>query len=149
MNLFQRLRQSLAGAPLILFFIGLPFFGVGAVLTYQQIIFRQVALQVPGEVINLSESCDNDGCVYSPIVRFTTLEGETAFYNSTFGSYPPDYDIGEAVSIFYKYEDPEKAIIAGEGSIFRYIFIGVGSIIILSGLVFYAINLKNSYLAEE
>ena len=147
MNLFQRIKQSILGGPAILFLIGFILFGIGGGLTYHQIIFRQDAIQVPGEVINLSESCDDEGCVYRPTVRFTTLEGSTVFYHSDFGSYPPEYDIGELVTIFYKSENPEKAIIAGEGGILRFIFMGVGVAIILAGLIFFAINLKNSFLS--
>lgn len=149
MDLFKRIKQAFLGGPVFLFFIGLIFFGIGAGLTYHQIIFRQDALQVPGEVISLSESCDDDGCAYSPVVRFTTLKGETAFYHSSFGSYPPEYDISESVSIMYKSDNPDKALIAGEGGVLRFIFMGVGGVIILAGLIFFASNLKNSYLAEE
>lgn len=147
MKLFQRIKQSLAGAPVILFLIGLPLFGIGAGLTYYQIIFRQDAINTQGEVISLSENCD-DGCTYSPVVRFTTLTGETVFYYSSFNSNPPEYEVGETVSILYKSENPEKAIIAGEGGILRFIFMCAGGAVILAGLIFFGINLKNSYLGE-
>jgi len=148
MNLFQRIKGALFGAPLILLSIGLIFFAVGGGLTYYQIIFRQDATQAQGEVIELAEGCDDDGCAFSPIVRFTTANGETAFYHSTFGSYPPEYQIGERVTIFYKPETPEKAIIGGEGGILRYVFIGIGAVIVLSGLIFFAVTLKNSFLSD-
>lgn len=144
MNLFTRIKQSLLGGPIILFFIGLIFFGVGGGMTYYQIVFRQDALQAPGEVISLSENCDDEGCAYSPVVRFTTREGETIYYDSTFSSNPPEYQIGEKVVIFYKSENPEKAIIAGEGGVLRFIFMGVGGLIILAGLIFFSFNLRNS-----
>ena len=147
MKLFQRVKQSLMGAPVILFIIGLPFFGAGAGLTYQQVLFRQDAIEVPGEVIGLSENCD-DGCTYSPVVRFITLEGESVTYYSSYSSSPPEYDVGEVVPILYKSGNPEKAIIAGEGGILRFIFMGTGGAIIIAGLVFFGINLRNSYLSE-
>jgi hypothetical protein len=147
MKLFQRVKQSLMGAPVILFIIGLPFFGAGAGLTYQQLLFRRGALEVPGEVIGFSENCV-DGCTYSPVVRFTTVTGESVVYYSNFSSYPPEYEVGEAVRILYKSENPEKAIIAGEGGILRFIFMGVGGAIIIAGLIFFGINLRNSYLSE-
>jgi hypothetical protein len=53
------------------------------------------------------------------------------------------------VAIFYKAENPAKAIIAGEGGILRFIFMGIGGVIILAGLLFFASNLKNSYINEE
>jgi hypothetical protein len=147
MKLLQRVKQSLMGAPVILFFIGLLFFGAGAGLTYQQILFRQDAIEVHGVVIGLSENCD-DGCTYSPVVRFTTLTGESVVYYSNFSSYPPEYEVGEVVPILYKSGNPQKAIIAGEGGVLRFIFMGAGGAIILAGLVFFGINLRNSYLSE-
>ena len=78
-----------------------------------------------------------------------TMEGETVYYSSNFGSSPPEYDVGEGVTVFYKSENPEKAIIAGEGGILRIIFMGVGGVIILAGLIVFANNLKTSYLNEE
>jgi hypothetical protein len=149
MNLIRRVKQSLSGAPLILFWVGLIFLGVGGGLTYHQFIFKMDALQAPGEVVGLSESCDDDGCFYSPDVRFTTMGGETVFYHSTYGSNPPEYKVGEVVTIFYKSENPEKAIIAGEGGVFRIIFIGVGGIILLAGLILFGVNLYHSFLIKE
>ncbi len=149
MKLFHHVKQSLSGAPLILLWVGLVFFGVGGGLTYHQFVFKMDALQAPGEVISLSESCDDDGCYYSPVVRFTTGDGETVFYHSSFSSSPPAYKIGENVSIFYKSENPEKAIIDGEGGILRIVFMGVGGVILLAGIALFGFNLYNSYLVKE
>jgi len=140
----MRIKQSLLGGPIILFLIGLIFFGVGGGMTYYQVVFRQDALQAPGEVISLSENCDDEGCAYSPVVRFTTLDGKTAYYDSSFSSNPPEYQIGERVAIYYQSENPEKAIIDGEGSVLRIVFMIVGGLIILAGLVFFSVNLRNS-----
>lgn len=149
MKCFQRVKQSLSGAPLILFWVGLVFFGVGSGLTYHQFMFKMDALQASGEVTSLSESCDDDGCYYYPVVRFSTHTGESVSYQSSFGSYPPEYEVGEAVAIFYKPESPEKAIIAGEGGILRIVFMGIGGIILLAGMIFFGVNLYHSYLIEE
>jgi len=148
MSLFKRITITLFGAPLILFSIGLIFFAVGGGLTYNQILFRQGAIQVQGEVIDLSENCDDDGCTYSPIVQFTTTQDEIVYYHSTYGSYPSEFEIGEVVNIQYKSDNPEKAMISGEGGLFRFIFMGVGGIIFLVGLILFALNLKNSILSE-
>jgi len=58
--------------PVWVILFGLVFFGIGAGLTYRQFMIRQDALEVTGEVYKLNQSCDDDGCTYSPIVRFTT-----------------------------------------------------------------------------
>jgi len=134
---------------MFIIFLGLIFFSIGAGLTFQQYLLRQDALQAPGEVIALSESCDDDGCTYRPVVRFTTQNGRVETYNSQFGSSPPAYDVGEMVTIFYQPDNPQKAFIQGEGSVFRIIFSAIGAAIMLFGLAFFAYNLKQSYLAEE
>lgn len=144
--MIKSIKEAILGGPIILFAIGLVFFGIGGGLTYRQIIFRQDAIQVPGEVIELSESCDDEGCSYKPTVRFTTLAGETIFYHSNYGSNPPEYNQDDNVMIYYKADNPEKVIITGEGSIFRFIFMGIGGLIILAGMVFFALNLRNSLL---
>ena len=149
MRLFRHVKQSLSGAPIILLWIGLVFFGVGGGLTYHQFMFKMDALQAPGEVVGLSERCDDDGCFYSPDVRFTTVGGETVFYHSSYGSNPPEYQVGEVVSIFYKSENPEKAIISGEGGVLRIIFMGVGGLIFLSGIIIFARNLNQNLLVEN
>jgi hypothetical protein len=146
MNLIRHVKQSLFGAPIILLWVGLVFLGVGGGLTYHQFIFKMDALQAPGEVTSLSESCDDDGCYYSPVVRFTTDDGETIIHHSNFSSYPPAYKVGETVSIFYKSENPEKAIIDGEGGILRIVFMGVGGLILLAGIALFGVNLYKSYL---
>jgi len=148
MELIKRIKQAFLGGPIFVFFFGLVFFGIGAGMTYYQIIFRQDAMQAPGEVIGLSENCDDEGCAYSPVVLFTTQNGTTAYYHSTFSSSPPEYKVGERVTIFYKAENPEKAVISGEGGVFRFIFMGVGGVIIVASLLFFASNLKNSYINE-
>ena len=77
------------------------------------------------------------------------MGGETVFYHSTYGSNPPEYKVGEVVTIFYKSENPEKAIIAGEGGVFRIIFMGVGGVILLAGIILFGVNLYNSFLIKE
>ena len=62
---------------------------------------------------------------------------------------PPAYKIGENVSIFYKSENPEKAIIDGEGGILRIVFMGVGGVILLAGIALFGYNLYNSYLIKS
>jgi len=149
MNFFKRIWQSFMRGPVWVILFGLVFFGIGAGLTYRQFMIRQDAFEVPGEVIRLNESCDDEGCTYSPVVRFTTQDGRQVTYNSTFSSSPPAYDIGEQVTMFYQPDDPQRATIKGEGGVFRFIFAGVGGVIIVVGLAFFASNIKNSYLEEN
>lgn len=148
MNLLRHIKGAFLGAPIILLLTGLAFFGVGGGLTYYQFVFKMDALQAPGEVIGLSERCDDDGCTYYPQVNFSTQNGERVTYESSFGSSPPEYEVGEAVTVFYKSEDPANAIIAGEGGILRIIFMSVGGLVSLAGMLLFGVNLYKSYLAN-
>ena len=56
--------------------------------------------------------------------------------------------MGEVVNILYKSDNPGKALIAGEGGLLRFIFMGVGGAVILAGLAVFGANLKNSSLTE-
>ena len=149
MKFINRIWKDFRQGPIFVIAFGLIFFGIGAGMTYQQWMLRQEAVQVPGTVISLDESCDDEGCTYRPNVRFTTQDGQTQFYNSMFGSYPPAYKVGEQVIIFYQPDNPEKATIQGEGGVFRLIFTGVGGAIIVFGLVFFSKNIQNSYLEQD
>ena len=148
MNFFKRIWQSFMRGPVWVILFGLVFFGIGAGLTYRQFMIRQDALEVTGEVYKLNQSCDDDGCTYSPIVRFTTQDGKPVTYNSSFSSNPPAYDVGEQVIMYYQPDDPQRATIKGEGRVFSFIFAGVGGVVMIVGLAFFASNIKNSYLAE-
>jgi len=135
--------------PIYVILFGLIFFGIGAGLSYRQIIFRRTAVEVPGEVTGHAPSCDDEGCTYMSVVNFETLEGQSVSYTSTFSSSPPSHKVGEAVMVFYAPDNPQDALIRGEGIVFRIIFTIIGGVIILFGLVFFASNLKSSFLAKE
>ena len=135
--------------PIYIILFGLVFYGIGAGLAYRQRSMERQGVQVPGEVVSFVQSCDDDGCTYSPVVRFKTRDGQSVSYESTYSSSPPAYDLGESVQVFYSPENPEKAIIKGEGSVFRIIFMIVGGVIIVFGLSIFGSNIKNSYLEES
>jgi len=145
MNYFKKLFKALMGGPIYLILFGLIFFGIGAGLTYRQRALEGQEGQIQGEVINLTQSCDEDGCSYKPVVRFETENGQTVSFEGTYSSSPPAYDIGESVTVIYSLSNPEKAVIKGEGQLFRVIFMIVGGLIIAIGLLIFGSNVKNSF----
>jgi len=136
--------------PIYVIIFGMIFFGIGGGLTYRQFVFKQQAAQVQGEVTGYTMgNCDEDGCSYKPVVSFEIQDGKSISYTSTYSSSPPAYDVGEAVTVFYSPENPENAIIDGEGKVFRIIFMSVGGVIIFFGLIFFTANIRHSFLTEE
>ena len=135
--------------PIYVILFGLIFYGVGAGLTYRQSTMEHQGFEVPGEVVSFVQRCDDDGCTYAPVVRFQTKDGRSVSYESDFSSSPPAYDLGESVQIFYSLENPENAVIKGEGQVLRLVFTIIGGIIIVFGLSFYGANIKNSYFEDN
>jgi len=146
MSFIKRLYKSFMHGPIYVILFGLVFYGVGAGLTYRQHTMERQGIQVQGEVVSLVQNCDDDGCAYAPLVRFKTQEGQSVSYESSFSSSPPAYELGESVQVFYSPENPEKAVIEGEGRVLRLIFTIIGGLIIIFGMSLFGSNIKNSYV---
>lgn len=144
MTLLQRALNSFLHGPIYIILFGLVFFAIGAGLSYHQYALAQTGIQVQGEVVSLTPVCDDEGCTYAPVVRFKAQDGRTITIESNQSSSPPAYDIGETVLVLYPPEKPEKAVIKGEGLVFRIIFTSVGGIIMLAGVVLFYKLLKDN-----
>jgi hypothetical protein len=149
MSFIKRIYKAFMHGPIYIILFGMVFYGIGAGLTYRQRSIERQGIEVPGEVVSFVQSCDNDGCTYAPVVRFQTQDGRSVSYESTFSSSPPAYDKGEIVQIFYSPENPEKAVIKGEGRVLRLIFTIVGSVIIIFGLGTFGTNVRDSFAFGE
>lgn len=149
MSFFKRIYKSFTRGPIYLILFGLIFFGIGAGLTYRQRVLENQGSAAQGEVTNLVTSCDDDGCTYKPVVHFKTESGKDVSFTSTYSSSPPSYDIGETIQVIYSPENPEKAVIKGEGQVFRIIFMIVGGIVMTLGLGLFGSNIQDSYLQQE
>jgi hypothetical protein len=149
MRFFKRLSDALMGGPFFLILFGLVFFGVGAGLTYRQRVLEGQGVEAQGEVIYLTESCDEDGCTFTPVVRFKTWDGRSVSFKGTYSSSPPAYEIGETVIVNYSLEEPVNAVIKGEGQFFRIIFMIVGGVVITIGLVLFGTNIRSRYIRAE
>lgn len=63
-----------------------------------------------GIVVRLEESNTSEGgcCVYSPVIEFDA-NGQTYSFEGDNASYPPDYAVGEEVSVLYHPGNPNTA----------------------------------------
>ena len=147
MSLFQRILDSFLHGPIYVLLFGFIFFAISGGLIYHQYNLARTGVQAEGEVLSLASVCDDEGCTYAPVVRFQAEDGRTVTFESSYSASPPAYEVGEKVMVIYPTDKPEKAELKGAGAVFRYIFTGVGAIIILFGLVMFGKNLKDSYSA--
>ena len=149
MSLIKRLYQSFMRGPIYIILFGLIFFGIGAWLTYSQRTFEREGAEAQGEVVSLTSRCDDDGCSYAPVVSFKTQAGGSVTFETTYSSNPPAYDIGETVTVIYSLENPDKAVIKGQGQGFRIIFMSVGGLVILGGLWMFSSNVRDSFMTKS
>lgn len=119
--------------PLIFLLFGLIFFAIGSSLTMHQRSLEKHGIEALGVVIGLQENDDSDGSTYKPVVQFQTSSGQSVEFLSPYSSNPPDYAIGEQVIVVYAPEQPEKAIIKGNGQFLHIIFMLVGGVIAAIG----------------
>lgn len=83
---------------------------VGAIFSYQNTItFLGDALSVPGTVTDLVYSHSSSSTSYYPVVTFADASGQLTQFQSSSGSNPASYRVGEGVSVLYTAGQPDSA----------------------------------------
>ena len=133
-------RQLLG--PLAFMLFGLLFFAIGSGMTLHQRSLEKQGIEAPGVVVDLQENYDSDGSTYAPVVQFSAKNGQSVEFVSSYSSSPPAYDVGETITVVYPPDNPNDAIIKGDGQLLHIIFMILGGIVGTVGfyLVFSAIR---------
>lgn len=111
----------------VLFAIGgVIMFGTALTQTMLSMRFNEIAVTTEGTVVEMierrSKSPDDEiSLVFSPVISYTTREGERHTYYSNSASYPPQYRVGDTLAIRYNPNNPQNAEIGGEGRWLNYI----------------------------
>ncbi|MFC4587802.1 DUF3592 domain-containing protein [Sphaerisporangium corydalis] len=111
----------------------LVFGGIGAGLLMSQRDFRRIARKVPGQVVRLRPSRTENGVVYYPTIRFTTVNGQRVEAETGFGTNPPMARLGAEVGVLYDPERPSRFRVdslVGGGTLVGAIFAGVGAVML-------------------
>lgn len=98
--------SRIIGVLFILFSI-LPF-GICAYCYTSTSNFLKKAEKTQGTVLDVVERKTSDGKSYYPVYSFVDVYGTRHKIYSKSGSYPPEYEIGDSIPIFYDPENPEK-----------------------------------------
>lgn len=69
--------------------------------------FRTHALQTHGTVIAEVLTPYADGNMYCPTIRYTTREGQTLEHDSDICAWPPAYEEGQQVTVYYDRTNPK------------------------------------------
>jgi len=109
---------------------------VGAFFSYQNTSnFIEEAVETRGTVTDLAYSRSDDSVSYYPVVEFQSASGRLVEFQSSSGSNPASYDIGERVSILYRVDEPFSARINGFFSLW-----GLSLILAIMGGVFFLVG---------
>ncbi len=97
---------------LIAVLVGLAFLGLGGYLTVQEMLYLNRAVQVTGTVTDLSISTSYQDqqywTDYCPVVDFRTQDGRQVEFTSDVCQDPPEYKVGQKVSLYYDTRDPKN-----------------------------------------
>jgi len=83
---------------------------LAAWLAYKKKMFKESCERAPGTVIEMIRSSSGSG--QAPVIEYMAY-GQKYTYRSSLYTSPPFYKVGEEVEVFYKSEDPQKAVISG------------------------------------
>lgn len=99
-------------------------------------------LKAEGTVIELRSGGSRQGnTVYTPVIKFETLNKEWITKEYGFGSSTSKYRVGDSVDVIYEAGDPNHFIIDNrQNELLGPVLIGVGVILIVSVIVYFFIN---------
>ena len=100
--------------------------------------FRARAASAPGTVVELAREPAKTGAVFRPVVEFVDGEGRAVRFAASVASSPPDYEVGEAVTVRFVPGNPRSAQIASfvESWIGTVVFGVLGVLVALATVLF-------------
>lgn len=88
--------------------------GIGAIMlliagtvAVQGIWFRSNAVKVTGTVVEEVLTAYADGNAYCPVISYRTREGKAYEHHSNICAWPPAYEEGQQISVYYDRSDPK------------------------------------------
>jgi Protein of unknown function (DUF3592) len=106
--------MSIRMVALILLGIGGLSLIAGILLIMSRRRFLRDAVSVQGTVAGHAERSGSEGgTVYSPVVQFTTMEGQALTFTESVASNPPRHQAGASVKVLYPPGNPQAARVAG------------------------------------
>jgi len=144
-SISRLLSASISSFAIIPFMVGSLAVGYGCHLTLQTHQQLQPLVAANGRVVEnqlkshrkrIRKNESPSLSVYHPIVEFTAQNGKVVRFTDAVGTDPPDYQIGDRVSVLYHPQQIQNAQIQSWKRLwfFPTIAIGVGGIAILAGV---------------
>lgn len=123
--------------------IGSVFLVIGAGFGWFSWSLLSVAQRAEGTVVRLvsNQALDYDHSSVAPVVEFH-IEGERHEFRSWLSTSPPQFDVGEKVTVLYDPRDPQHARIESFVTLwlFPVIFGGIGAVMFLVAIVIFGVS---------
>ena len=119
--------------------IGSLFAGIGVLIWQNEAEFQRRALSSKGEVVSLTPARSGSGSssstVYRPVVRYILPDGTIREIESSVGTNPSRFQVGDAVEVLYDPNNVTDARLKADMDfpIIQIVFMGMGSIFVLIG----------------
>ncbi len=133
-------------APILILLIGFGFLIYATPKLSTQYSLSKVGIETQGKVIEMREYSNSDHTAYVPVVEFTTLDGLKKTFVSSNASQPPEYKVGDLVTIIYDPKNQNLVQIKNFDLILQALFVIIGAIITVLGLVDFLHVLRRSEL---
>jgi hypothetical protein len=91
--------------------IGIALIAVGTTMAWREHIWLRSAQLAPGKVIELVASSARRKKTYQPRVQYTANDGSTHVFTRGFSSNPPDFSVGESITVAYDARSNEGRIL--------------------------------------
>lgn len=136
------MRYELFAAPLLLVVSIIVLFALGFFFLYrtQKLIYK--SHRANGTVIDLKHQAGEGSGTYSPVVRFTALDGREIEFVERWSQSPPRFQIGDEVLVLYNPQNFQKARVFTTNREMYYstwLFLGLGGVFLLCGLLMAAV----------
>ena len=91
--------------------IGIVLIAVGTTIAWREHLWLRNAQLAPGKVIGLVGSSGRRKRTYQPRVQYTANDGSTHVFTRGFSSSPPDFSVGESITVAYDARSYEGRIL--------------------------------------
>lgn len=133
--------ENLIIGPAVFLIVGTIFTAVGVNRIRQQRRFVATAKTATGTVIEINEEFQRVNrerrLLKYPVVRFSTLDGQEIEFQSSTGTNPSRYRVGDQVTVLYQPDDPQQAEIQSFLSLWclTIIMLFLGVVSLVAGIV--------------
>jgi len=144
---------------------GLSGLGFGIYFFVRTNRFLKTAVKTEARVLDNERRSSDSDSVYVPVFSFVDKAGKEHHARSSWGFYPPKYQVGDSISVLYDPQDPAKAdidsftnlwlasviafVLSAPSVVFGPLFIFVVPIIIVRILVYLEKKKKSVHAGEQ